>query len=62
MEFEYSNLDKKIVPIIPKIEFSLRPGFLLDKPLLSIPDSILISGPKTLLDSISNIETQFFHI
>ena len=60
LEFEYSNLDKKIVPIIPKIEFSLRPGFLLDKPLLSIPDSILISGPKTLLDSISNIETQFF--
>ena len=60
LEFEYSNLDKKIVPIIPKIKFSLRPGFLLDKPLLSIPDSILISGPKTLLDSISNIETQFF--
>ena len=60
LEFEYSNLDKKIVPIIPKIKFSLRPGFLLDKPLLSIPDSILISGPKRLLDSISNIETHFF--
>ena len=53
LEFEYSNLDKKNVPIIPKIEFNLRPGYLLDKPLLSIPDSILISGPKILLDSIS---------
>ena len=60
LEFEYSNLDKKNVPIIPKIEFNLRPGYLLDKPLSSIPDSILISGPKTLLDSIHNIETQFF--
>ena len=60
LEFEYSNLEKKNVPIIPKIEFNLRPGYLLDKPLLSIPDSILISGPKILLDSIHNIETQFF--
>ena len=60
LEFEYSNLEKKNVPIIPKIEFNLRPGYLLDKPLSSIPDSILISGPKTLLDSIHNIETQFF--
>ena len=60
LEFEYSNLEKKNVPIIPKIEFNLRPGYLLDKPLSSIPDSILISGPKILLDSIHNIETQFF--
>ena len=60
LEFEYSNLEKKNVPIIPKIEFNLRPGYLLDKPLSSIPDSILISGPKILLDSIYNIETQFF--
>ena len=60
LEFEYSNLEKKNVPIIPKIEFNLRPGYLLDKPLLSIPDSIIISGPKILLDSIHNIETQFF--
>ena len=60
LEFEFSNLEKKNVPIIPKIEFNLRPGYLLDKPLSSIPDSILISGPKTYLDSIHNIETQFF--
>jgi len=60
MEFEYSNLDEKMVPILPKIEFNLRPGFLIDKPILSSPDSILIRGPKILLDSISNIETQFF--
>ena len=60
LEFEYSNLDEKMVPILPKIEFNLRPGFLIDKPILSSPDSILIRGPKILLDSISNIETQFF--
>ncbi len=60
LEFDYSYLDKKMVPILPKIEINLRPGFLIDKPILSSPDSILIKGPKILLDSISNIETQFF--
>ena len=42
------------------MSLNLRPGFLIDKPLILSPDSILIRGPKILLDSISNVETQFF--
>ena len=60
LEFEYTYLDKKMVPILPKVDLNLRPGYLLDKPVILFPDSILIRGPKILLDSISNVETQFF--
>ena len=60
LEFEYTFLDKKMVPILPKIELNLRPGYLIDKPLILSPDSILIRGPRILLDSVSSVETQFF--
>ena len=60
LNISFSHLDKKIVPILPKIEFSLVPGFLLDSPIISKPDSVLIRGPKILLDSINYLETQFY--
>ena len=45
LNISFSHLDKKIVPILPKIEFSLVPGCRL--PIISKPDSVLIRGQNT---------------
>ncbi len=60
MEVDFSRLDQKLVAIAPQTGIELRAGYLSDSPLKTIPDSVLVRGPKALLDSIDRIETEFF--
>ena len=51
-----NNITKK-VPINSKLKINFKVGYNLIEELKIIPDSIQISGPKTSLDSISEIST-----
>lgn len=57
--FLFSKLYSKIVPIIPNIELiPANQFFIKTKPSIS-PDSIRLTGPKIILDTIEQIKTQF---
>lgn len=57
LSFEYDLQSVKKIPVVvnSKVEFS--PGFNFVSSLRSNPDSILIIGPKALVDSFSEIST-----
>ncbi|WP_103071453.1 CdaR family protein [Aquimarina sediminis] len=51
------NLEKKI-PVVIKQEIQYAIGYGSDKGLVISPDSILISGPSQVIDTISDIRTE----
>ncbi len=59
LEFDFSRLDKKALAVVPKIQINLRAGYLIDSPLKITPDSILVLGPKSILDTLTSIESMF---
>jgi len=54
---EYSLLNSKKVVVVPLASIKYRPGYLSDSPLRVIPDSILVTGPQSILDTLSKIST-----
>jgi len=58
LTFNYSRLEEKKVVVIPDASIQFRAGYLGDTDLTSTPDSVLVRGPKSQLDSIKAIETQ----
>lgn len=57
--FLFSKLVSKYVPIVPKIEITPEDQFFVKTKASVAPDSIKITGPKIILDTIENIKTQF---
>ena len=58
LEFKFSRLEEKVLAVVPQIEINLRAGFLIDSPLKITPDSILIRGPKSILDTLKSIQSE----
>lgn len=56
--FTFSNIIRKKVAVVPKVEIELEKQFMLDGKITSKPDSVLISGANTILDTIKYIETE----
>lgn len=56
----YSRLDEKRVAVVPQTQIQLRAGYLSDFPIQSKPDSILVRGPKSILDTLKGVFTMFF--
>lgn len=56
----YSRLDEKRVAVVPQTQIQLRAGYLSDFPIQSKPDSILVRGPKSILDTLKGVSTMFF--
>lgn len=54
---EIGNSISKKVPIIPNLEIQYKAGYNLVEKLLLIPDSVVVSGAKKLIDSITGITT-----
>ncbi|MDF1518442.1 MAG: YbbR-like domain-containing protein [Lutibacter sp.] len=54
---EIGNSISKKVPIIPKLGIQYKAGYNLVEKLKITPDSVIISGPKKLVDSITAITT-----
>ena len=55
--FGFTKLEEKKLEVIPKVNVQFRAGYLGDSPMKSSPDSVLVRGPKTLLDSLKALET-----
>ncbi len=45
------------MPINPNISVSVAPGFATVNDMMLSPDSVLVSGPRTLVNGLSQIET-----
>lgn len=56
----YSRLDEKRVAVVPQTQIQLRAGYLSDFPIQSKPDSILVRGPKSILDTLKGVSSMFF--
>ena len=58
LEFKFSRLEEKVFTVVPQIEINLRAGYLIDSSLKVIPDSILVRGPKSILDTLNSIQSE----
>ena len=62
LDFNFSILDDKVIGVIPNVQINLRAGYLSDTPLKIIPDSILVRGPKSILDTLGSIKTKYIEV
>ena len=62
LDFDFSILDDKVVAVLPNVQINLRAGYLSDTPIKIIPDSILVRGPKSILDTLSSIKTKYIKV
>ena len=60
IELNFSHLDQKSVVVIPNIKINLRAGYLIDSDIIISSDSIMVYGPKSILDSLTSIKSEFF--
>ena len=58
LEFKFSRLEEKVFTVVPQIEINLRAGYLIYSSLKVTPDSILVSGPKSILDTLNSIQSE----
>lgn len=56
----YYSLSQKKVPILVNTSLDFRPGYLLDFPLKTTPDSITVIGTKEQLDTLKFVVTEKF--
>ena len=55
--FEFTTLVEKKVKVLPKLSISLERQYMQSGPVIAFPDSVTISGPKSLIDTIADIFT-----
>jgi hypothetical protein len=60
--FDFTSLKTKKVPVRANVELTFAANHILEGQILSQPDSIQISGPKSQIDTINVIETELFKI
>lgn len=58
LEFKFSRLEEKVFTVVPQIEINLRAGYLIDSSIKVTPDSILVRGPKSILDTLNSIQSE----
>jgi hypothetical protein len=56
----YSRLAVKKVKIFSEQVLKLRVGYLIDKPVIISPDSLLVRGSQDMLDTLSKVNTVSF--
>lgn len=55
---QFATVSNKRIPIKPKLNIKFEKQFMLNGNITLTPDSIEVSGPSTMLDTINYIETQ----
>jgi hypothetical protein len=59
----YSDLQvQKKLPVVHAIEFTTRPGYIMKGNIQLTPDSVNVTGPKKIVDTISHINTESIKI
>jgi hypothetical protein len=54
----FDSLNTKLVPVLPQVELKFKPQFYLKGIVEAKPDSIKITGPTSVLDTINNLQTK----
>jgi len=57
---EYSKMEAKKFPIRADIDLVFRPGYLGAEEAQLTPDSVVVMGPKNILDTLTTISTEQF--
>lgn len=55
--FEFTSLEEKKVKVLPKVVTTFEKQYMQSGPVVVSPDSITLSGPKSILDTINHVET-----
>ncbi len=58
--FRFAGRIEKRVPVIPALDLSFEQQFMQIDAYVLEPDSVVISGPKVIIDSILAVETELF--
>lgn len=53
----YQQRRDKTVPVVPRIEVNFAPGYAAVGPLDISPDSVTVTGPDNLLDTLNQLQT-----
>jgi hypothetical protein len=54
----FDSLKTKTVPVVPRVTLNYSPQFSLRRPVTVIPESIKISGPAAVIDTIQYLYTE----
>lgn len=54
----FDSLETRIIPVIPKVSAGFKPQFYLKGNIVAKPDSIKISGPAGILDTLAFLNTE----
>ena len=55
--FKFTEIASKMVPVNSRININLSQNFILDGELKIEPDTIIVKGPKSSIDSINSVNT-----
>jgi hypothetical protein len=56
--FQFATEVKKLVPVVPAVQFILGKEFTLVGDIQLMPDSVLVTGPDIYLDTLSKLTTE----
>lgn len=57
--YNFSTIIRKKVPVEPNIDIEFNRQYMLGSKFIVQPDSIIVSGPKVLIDTISKVQTEY---
>ncbi len=57
ISFKVSNVIEKLIKVHPVVELAFAREFVLQRPPVAIPESILVRGPEDILDTIVSVST-----
>ena len=55
--FKFDSIIHKRVPVIPEVEYTMARQFMLKAEFQTLPDSIVVSGPGLILDTLKAVST-----
>lgn len=58
LTYSVERINYRIVKIIPKVSLSYKPGYDLVSEIIISPDTVQISGPKSVIEELEYIETE----
>ena len=56
--FKFSRFESKRVPVIPRVEYTLKRQYMLKNDISVTPDHVDISGPASILDTLKAVYTE----
>lgn len=57
--FSFDRIISKKVPVTPSLEINTARQYFLSSPLKTEPDSVMITGPARILDTVKSVKTRY---